>query len=105
MIISGRMRERVTVLAPADVQSTTGEATLDWAPVRTVWAQARNLTGRDYFAAQQAGTLTTHRFLMRFFDGLQPTYRLLWRGRTMEITSIIEAEDRREHEVFAREVV
>lgn len=105
MIISGRMRERVTVQRPVDVQSTFGEATLEWETMSTVWAQVRNLTARDLFAAQQAGTLATHRILMRFFVGLTPQCRLIWRGRIMEITSIIEGEDRREHELFAKEKV
>jgi SPP1 family predicted phage head-tail adaptor len=105
MIISGRMRERVTVQRPMERQSPSGEATLEWQTVSTVWAQVRNLTARDYFAAQQAGTLATHRILMRFFNGLTPDCRMIWRGRTMEITSISEGEDRREHEVFCKEEV
>lgn len=105
MIIVGRMRERVTVQAPTDVQNAFGEATLQWKTLGTVWAQVKNLTARDYFAAQQAGTLATHRVLMRRFPPLTPQCRLLWRGRILEISSISEIEDRREHELFAKELV
>lgn len=105
MIIAGRMRERVTIQKPADVQNQFGEATLQWNTLGTVWAQVTNLTARDYFAAQQAGTLTTHRVLIRFFKDLDHQCRFIWRGRVLEITSILIQEDRREHEVFAKEVV
>lgn len=99
------MRERVTIQRPTDKQSQFGEATLEWETVATVWAQVKNLGARDYFAAQQAGTLATHRILLRFHPQLTTVCRLLWRGRVMEVTSIIEAEDRREQEILAKEVV
>jgi SPP1 family predicted phage head-tail adaptor len=99
------MRERVTIQRPTDKQSQFGEATLEWESLATVWAQVRNLGARDYFAAQQAGTLATHRILMRFHPQLTAQCRLVWRGRIMEITSVLESEDRREHEVLAKEVV
>lgn len=105
MIITGRMRERVTIERPEDVQNQFGEATLQWKTLGTVWAQVTNLTARDYFAAQQAGTLATHRVLIRYFADLTTQCRFVWRGRIMEITSISIQEDRREHEVFAKEVV
>lgn len=105
MIISGRMRERVEIQKPADVQNQFGEATLQWTTLGTVWAQVKNLTARDFFAAQQAGTLATHRILIRFFPQLTTQCRIVWRGRIMEITSINEGEDRREQELFAKESV
>lgn len=105
MIISGRMRERVTVQRPVDVQSTFGEATLEWETLGDVWAQVTGLSARDYFAAQQAGTLTTHRVYIRFYAGIDPTYRLIWRGRKLEIISVLEREDRSMHEILAKEDV
>lgn len=103
MINSGRMRERVTIQKPVDKQSPFGEATLEWETLDEVWASVMNVSSRDYFAAQQAGTLTTHRVSMRFYAGMNPAYRLVWRGRTMEIVSVLEREDRRIHEILAKE--
>jgi SPP1 family predicted phage head-tail adaptor len=57
----------------------------------------------DYFAAQQANVLITHRIRIRFFPGLTHQHRLLWRGRVMEISSVLERETRSVHEILARE--
>lgn len=105
MIDSGRMRERVTLQRPVDRQNEFGEATLEWEEAAVVWANVMNLTARDYFAAQQSGTLATHRITIRHYADIQPTWRILWRGRMMEITSISEREFRRLHEIIAKEVV
>ena len=105
MIDSGKMRERVALQRPVDRQNEFGEATLEWEEVAVVWANVMNLTARDYFAAQQSGTLATHRITIRYYAVIKPTWRMLWRGRLLEITSIAEREFRRLHEIIAKEVV
>lgn len=105
MIDSGRMRERVTLRRPVDRQNEFGEATLEWEDVAVVWADVSNLTASDYFTAQQSGTLATHRIRIRYYADIKPTWRILWRGKMMEITSINEREFRRLHEIIAKEDV
>lgn len=105
MIVSGRFRERVTILKPVEVQNPFGEATLNWESLGSVWANVMNLSAADYFAAQQAGTLASHRITMRFFPGMSPVFRLVWRGRTMDVVSVCEREQRSLHEVLAKEDV
>ena len=103
MINTGQMRERVTIQKPVDRQSPLGEATLEWEEIGTVWASVFNVSAKDYFAAQQAGALVTHRVRVRFLPELTIQCRLIWRGRKMEIASILERESRSMHEVLARE--
>ena len=105
MINSGQMRERVTVQRPVDRQSTFGEATLEWEDVADVSASVFNVRAADYFAAQQAGALVTHKVRIRFLPELTYQCRLIWRGRVMEIASIMERETRAIHEILAREDV
>jgi head-tail adaptor len=47
--------------------------------------------------------LVTHRIRIRFFPGITHQHRLLWRGRVMEISSVLERETRSIHEILARE--
>ena len=103
MIVSGQMRERVTIQAPADQQSPLGEATVTWSDVATVWASVMGVSARDYFAAQQSGVVITHRIRIRFLPELNHQQRMIWRGRTFEISSILERENRSVHEILARE--
>jgi SPP1 family predicted phage head-tail adaptor len=103
MINSGSMREQVTIQKPVEQQSSFGETTLTWVDESTVYASIMGVRASDYFAAQQAGALVTHRIRIRFFPSLTHQHRLLWRGRVMEISSVLERENRSIHEILARE--
>lgn len=97
------MRERVLIQRPVDRQNPLGEATLEWEDVAEVWAVVYNVRASDYFAAQQAGAIVTHQIKIRFFPSLNYQHRLIWRGRTLEIASVMEREKRTIHEILARE--
>ena len=103
MILSGPMRERVTIQSPSEQQNQFGEATVTWSDVGTVWASVQGMSAREYLAAQQVGSVITHKIRIRFFPGLTHTHRLIWRGRIMEIASVLERETRTIHEILARE--
>jgi len=103
MISSGLMRERVTIQAPSEQQNQFGEATVTWSDSATVWASVQGLSAREYLAAQQVGSIITHKIRIRFFPGLTHSHRLVWRGRIMEIASVLERETRTLHEILAKE--
>lgn len=104
MIKSGSMRERITIEAPTESRSPLGEATLSWATFATVWASVDGLSSREMLQAQQANAIASHKIRIRFLPGLLHTHRVVWRGRTMEIASVVERENRTMHEILAREV-
>ena len=106
---AGKFRERVTIQVPREVRSTLGETTLVWEDVATVWANVYAYSGRDVLQAMQVNMIITHKVYMRFREGLTPEHRLLWRGRTLEITAVMERpsswgrEDRAVLEIMTRE--
>lgn len=106
---AGRFRERVTIQAPRDVRSTLGETTLQWDDVATVWAYVYAYSGRDVLQAMQVNMIITHKVFIRYRDGITPEHRLLWRGRILEITAVMERpssygrEDRAVLEIMTRE--
>ena len=99
----GLMRERVTIQAPIEQQNPFGEATIEYEVAAEVWASIAGVSTRDYFSAQQSGVLVTHRIFIRAYPGLTHQHRLIWRGRKLEITSILERENRSVYELLARE--
>jgi SPP1 family predicted phage head-tail adaptor len=103
MISSGLLRERVTIQAPTEQQNQFGEATVTWSDVATVWASVQGLSAREYLAAQQVDSVITHKIRIRFFEGLTHSHRIVWRGRIMEISSVLERETRTVHEILAKE--
>jgi head-tail adaptor len=46
----------------------------------------------------------THKVRIRFFPGIAHTWRMIWRGRELEISSIVEREVRAIHEILVKEV-
>jgi SPP1 family predicted phage head-tail adaptor len=103
-MIIGRMRERVTIQSPTEVRTSVGETTLTWATLATVWASVDGLSTRDILQAQQANLVATHRIRIRYRADVTHTQRILWRGRTMEIASVVERDNRTALEILAREV-
>jgi SPP1 family predicted phage head-tail adaptor len=98
------MRERVAIQTPVEARSPTGETTLSWTALATVWASVDGLSTRDILQAQQANLVATHRIRIRYRAGVNHTHRIVWRGRTMEIASVVEKDNRTALEILAREV-
>ncbi len=104
-MIIGRMRDRVTIKAPAEVRSPSGETTLNWdTTIATVWASVDGLSTRDILQAQQANVIASHRIRIRHRGDILHTHRIVWRGRTMEIASVTDRDGMTSLEILAREV-
>ena len=104
MIRAGRMRERVTFQNPAQVRSPSGGTRLEWTTVATVWASVDGLRTRDLMQAQQANVMATHKVICRYRADVDHKSRMIYRGRTMELSSVIDRNDREYLEILAREV-
>jgi SPP1 family predicted phage head-tail adaptor len=100
----GKMRERVTIQSPSEVRGRSGQTTLQWSNLATVWASVEGLSSRDIMQAQQANVMATHRIRIRHRDDVTHTHRIVWRNRTMEIASVTDRMGREVLEVLAREV-
>lgn len=104
-MIIGKMNERITIKAPAEVRSPSGETTLNWdTTVATVWASVDGLSSRDILQAQQANVMATHRIRIRSRGDVLHTHRIIWRGKTMEIASVTDRDWHSTIEILAREV-
>ena len=99
----GKMRERVTVQQATERRNSLGETTLDWATYAERWASVEGVTAREALGAGQLEVSITHRVRLRYIDGLTQQMRLLWRGRTLEIVSLLEHNNRSEHELICQE--
>jgi len=101
----GKYTERVTILSPTESRSLSGESVMSWGTtVATVWAQVERLSSRDILQAQQANVIATHRVRIRYRDDVTHLHRIVWRGRTMELSSVTERGNPTYLEMLAREV-
>ena len=99
----GKMRERVTVQQATERRNSLGETTLEWATFAERWASVEGVTAREALGAGQLEVSITHRVRLRYIGGLTQQMRLLWRGRTLEIVSLLEHNNRSEHELICQE--
>lgn len=104
MIRAGKMRERVTFQSPSQQRSPSGETRLTWSDIATVWASVDGLRTADLMQAQQADVLATHKVIIRYRSDVDHTSRMIYRGRTMELSSVIDRNNREYLEILAREV-
>jgi SPP1 family predicted phage head-tail adaptor len=100
----GRMHDRIAITSPTEAYSPSGETTLSWVPFAEVWANVEGLSSRDILQAQQANVIATHRIRIRYLAGVTHLQRVEWRGKTMELASVTERDNRTMLELLAREV-
>jgi SPP1 family predicted phage head-tail adaptor len=103
MIDAGKLRERVTVQIASGSTNTLGETVLAWADSTAVWASVEGVSAREALVLGQQDTTITHRLRLRYLPGLTQDMRFSWRGRTLEIVSLLEHGNRSEHEAICEE--
>lgn len=99
----GKLRERVTVQQASESRNALGETVLSWSTFATVWASVDGVSAREALTAGQNEVSITHKVQMRFLAGMTQRMRLLWRGRILEIVSLLEHENRSRHELICQE--
>ena len=105
MIDSGRLRERITIQQATETRNAIGEVVQSWATFAERWASVDGLSSREVLLQGQQRTEITHRVRLRYVAGFTSTMRILWRGRVLEITSLLEHGNRSEHEALCTERV
>jgi SPP1 family predicted phage head-tail adaptor len=105
MINAGSLRERVTVQQASESRNALGETVLSWATFAERWASVEGVSSRESLAYGQQQISVSHRVRLRYLAGLTQSMRLVWRGRTLEIVSLLEHGNRSEHEIICQEGV
>lgn len=102
---AGQLRHRVTIQAQTTTQDEYGQPVQTWSDVATVWASVEDLSGREFFAAQQIAAEVTTRVTIRYRAGIEPDMRVIAGGRTLDIRSVQDPDGRRRQLVLmCREV-
>jgi SPP1 family predicted phage head-tail adaptor len=101
----GRLRERVTIQQATERRNALGETTLEWETFAERWASVDGLSSREFLLQGQQQTEMSHRVRLRYVPGMTSQMRFLWRGRVLEIASLLEHANRSEHEALCTERV
>jgi SPP1 family predicted phage head-tail adaptor len=103
MIDPGRLRERVTIQQASENRNAMGEVVQSWVTFAERWASVDGLSSREFLLQGQQQSEISHRVRLRYVPGMRNTMRFLWRGRVLEITSLLEHNNRSEHEALCTE--
>lgn len=97
---AGELRHRITVEQNSPTQNDLGEEESSWSEFATRWADARALDGTESFSTDMKFAEATHRFRLRYLDGVTPEMRVSWDGRTFDIVSALDPRGRKRETVI-----
>jgi SPP1 family predicted phage head-tail adaptor len=86
----GKMDRRISLLRRSLARNEHGEQVETFTEYATVWAEKRDVNGREYFTAQQVVAENTARFFIRYRSDVLLTDRISCGGRTYNLTHVAE---------------
>ncbi|NWO07587.1 MAG: phage head closure protein [Alteromonadaceae bacterium] len=95
---TGDFNKRITFLRFTETTNDEGFEIKEWLPVATVWSAVKTVQGREFYQAGAVQADRTARFVIRYSKRmkliLRNDLRISYGGRTFEIESIINDDER-----------
>lgn len=99
-----KLRNRLEFQERTVARGAEGGETETWFTVAFRWGAIVPLVGRELINAQQIATTVDHRIEIRFWKDLTAKMRIVFKGRTFGIDSVLNLEERKvEHHCFCTE--
>jgi SPP1 family predicted phage head-tail adaptor len=80
--------------ARTDTVDAYGASVPGWTTQATVYGGIEPLSGREYFAARTANAETRVRVVIRYYAGLDASWRVVSGGKTYTIENVINENER-----------
>lgn len=96
MLAAGKLRRQVTLQQPTRTPNGAGGFTKGWTDVETVFAEVIALRGDEALQQQVLNSVQLWKVTIRFRTDIDPTWRLLFEGREMNIRSCEDIDGSRE---------
>jgi SPP1 family predicted phage head-tail adaptor len=91
---AGRLRHRLVLQSQTETRDAHGAAVIAFTTEATVWGGIEPLSGREYFAQQQIQNEVSVRIVIRFYSGLDESWRVVNNGKVYSILSVINENER-----------
>lgn len=76
----GEMRHRVALQAPTETRGAAGGVIKTFVTQDVVWGSIQSLSGKEFLSIQQTQNESTARIVIRYYAGLDETWRILDTG-------------------------
>ena len=92
MSLAMRLNKRVTIQQQSTAVDEIGQPVVSWSDVATVWADVKDVSGREYIAsgAEQSAVLT--KITIRKRSGIVSAMRVLHGSGTYGIDAVLESD-------------
>lgn len=100
----GSLDRRITIQRATTVRNDYNEPIETWEDLVTVSARRRDASAGERYSAQEVGAEITTRFTIRYSSevaNVDPTYRIVFDGRTYNVTSVRDLGRNRWREIDA----
>jgi SPP1 family predicted phage head-tail adaptor len=88
---AGRLDRLITIQQLTSTRDAVfGSEVQTWSTLAQVWADVRDLSGREFVQARQTGTQITTELTIRHRTDVTPKQRVLVDGRTLEINNVLQ---------------
>lgn len=92
---TGRLRHRVTILAPSWTTDEFGDPSVATLTERaTVWANVSPLSGSELFEAKQLKSEVTHRVTIRYRNDVKSSDRIQFGTRTLDVSHVLDIDEK-----------
>lgn len=99
----GVLRERVTIQQLATSADGAGGQSRTWSTLVTVWARVQPLAAREQFVSESLRGVEAFVVTIRYRAAVTHTHRVVWRGRTLNITAVTNPDQQRHYMQLACE--
>ncbi len=94
---AGRLRQSVTFQTQMATTDVNFNQSLEWTTfAANVPCHIRSTGGSEFYRGRRLQADTTHTAIVRYRTDLTPRMRLVWDGRTLEITAVFSDEEKRD---------
>ena len=96
-IHAGMLRHKIELQRQQRTPDGIGGFEVVWETYLTTFAYIAPLSGTESLVGMQIQDSVTHRIYMRYKDGILAEDRVLFQGRTFNIRSVLDLEERRRY--------
>ncbi len=92
---AGKYRHKVQFQQLVRTKDATGAPVESWSQVAAAWCAPKTITGRERWANERTAHEYDLALEIRYRTGLDESMRAIYNGRTLEVASIIDRDERR----------
>jgi SPP1 family predicted phage head-tail adaptor len=89
---AGDLWTRVTIEEPTETRDSIGQVGITWATLCTRWANVMPLDDTESLKVRAIRETATHIVRLRYIPDLTLKHRITWRGKTLNIVSVLDKE-------------